>query len=246
MKEREIEDISRDSGLGKKDRDEIARINKLLAEAPDPEPSGLLDEKFYRMLDKESLNEGQGRGGLFDRLSVDPVSLRRSMRIVAGIALFLLGWFGATITVRNSGSGDQLAQLSSEIGSLKQSLVLTMMQMNSPSERIQAVSMVEDMNEVDDKITGSLLMILNSDPNENVRLVALEALLDYSEYPGVREGLIRSISMQESPLIQIRLAESMALIGERRSADEFMKIINDLTVDYNVRLRIGETIESLL
>lgn len=246
MKKREFDEIISSSGEEMNDAGELAAIYQMICDLPDPEPPASMDEKFFKALDKEGRKRRMGFLRLQGSLTGDPINLGRSLRVAAGIALFLMGWFGASLVGGGNKSEKQYAQLSDELGSLRESLILTMLQMNSPADRIQAVSMVGDISEVDERITVSLLTVLNNDPNENVRMVALETLLGYSEYPGVREGLIRSISQQESPLIQLRLAESMSMLGEKRSADEFRKLLNDLTIDYNIRTRIGETIGSLL
>jgi hypothetical protein len=47
-------------------------------------------------------------------------------------------------------------------------------------------------------------------------------------------------------MIQYRLAELMEILGEKRSVPEFRKILDDLTLDYNVRERINQTMEVLL
>lgn len=167
-------------------------------------------------------------------------------RIAAGIALFIIGWFGARITDSTQSGEKQLAELTREVSDLRQSLVITMLSQDSPSERIQAVNMVSEMNEVDSKIIESMLSTLNNDPNDNVRLVALETLTLYVDYPEVREGLVKSISVQDSPLIQYMLAEIMQALQEERSVPEFQKVLNDMTLDYSVRERINETIEVLL
>ncbi|MDT8401398.1 MAG: hypothetical protein RQ743_06865 [Bacteroidales bacterium] len=129
---------------------------------------------------------------------------------------------------------------------IRRSLVITMLSQDSPSERIKAVNMVSEMNEVDSKIIESMLRTLNNDSNDNVRLVALETLTLYVDYLEVREELVRSISIQESPLIQYRLAEIMQALQEKKSVPEFQKVLNDLTLDYSVRERINETIKVLL
>jgi hypothetical protein len=224
---------------------DIKRIYDILINDTEPDPPESMDTRFYEMLENEALKSGNKKFGTIMTTVTSSAAFRRALNIAAGIALFIAGWLGASFS-GNSGNNKQITLLTNELSDLKESLVLTMMKQSSPVERIQAVTMVTTMDEVDSEITSSLLSVLSYDPNDNVRLAALETLAEYADIPEVREGLIRSISHQQSPLIQIRLAELMLALEEKRSVEEFRKILSDITLDYNVRTRLTETIEVLL
>ncbi len=246
ISEQKIHDLLKDQkDISDDEAKDLKKVYDIFLNEDIPEPPDSLDDRFYSLL-KDSIRKGERNysarlSGIFKS-----ESLRVIIQIAAGIALFIMGWFGAGITGSTRTGEKQLAELTGEVSGLRQSLVMTMLSQDSPSERIQAVNMVSEMNDVDSKIIESMLSTLNSDPNDNVRIVALETLTLYVDYPEVREGLIRSISLQESPLIQYRLAEIMQVLQEKRSVPEFQKILSDLTLDYSVRERINETIEVLL
>lgn len=246
ISEKKIHDLLKDQqNISEDEVTDLKKVYDILMNEDIPEPPDSLDERFYSLLkslvSKDKSNLSTGLSGLFK-----PESIRVVTSIAAGIALFILGWFGAGITGSVRTGEKQIEELTREVSGLRHSLVINMLSQNSPSERIQAVNMVSEMNEVDSKIIESMLSTLNNDPNNNVRLVALEALVAYVDYPEVREGLIKSISIQESPSIQYRLAEIMQALQEKRSVPEFQKVLNDLTLDYSVRERINETIEVLI
>jgi len=236
------EDFSNES---RQELSDIKRIYDIVINDAGPDPPESMDTRFYEMLENETLKSGNKKFGSIMTMATSSAAFRRALNIAAGIALFIAGWLGASFS-GNSGNKKQLALLTNELSDLKESLVLTMMKQSSPVERIQAVTMVTTMDKVDSEITICLLSVLSYDPNDNVRLVALETLAGYADIPEVREGLIRSISHQQSPLIQIRLAELMLALEEKRSVEEFRKILSDITLDYNVRTRLTETIEVLL
>lgn len=234
------------SGHNEEELSELRGIHDLLMDNNGPDPPSSMDTGFYRMLDNE-MQRSSGNKYLSLLLSFTGTNVfRYSVRIAAGIALFIMGWLGSSFLGDSGNNSRQLSELSTEINILKESLVLTMMKQSSPAERIQAVTMVSDLDEIDTSIAGSLLGVLTLDPNDNVRLVALETLVDYADNPEVREGLVRSISMQKSPLIQLRLAEIMLRLEEKSSAGEFQKILTDVTLDYNVREKLNEVVEVLL
>jgi len=149
-------------------------------------------------------------------------------------------WFGQRSDPRD------LAKLSGEMKDLRETLVLTMLDQPSSLERIRAVNMVSQLEKADDRIIESLLNALNTDDNDNVRLLSLEALLKYSGNPAVRDGLISSIKNQSSPMIQLRLAEVMVALKERKAAPELRKILTNTGMNYTVRTRINEAVTVLL
>jgi hypothetical protein len=226
-------------GSGREDEDieSIARINDLIDMVPVAEPSSSMDSRFYKTLEEERPEH--------------EITRRNSMRwewirIAAGIALFLLGWFMSSWVGQKTYSTGEVAKLSGEMKDLKETLVLTMLTQTSTLDRIKAVNMVNEFENADERIIKSLLGALNSDDNDNVRLLSLEALLKYSGNPVVREGLIGSIKFQSSPMIQLRLAEVMVAMDEKRAAPEFQKILTNAGLNYTVRNKINEAVTVLL
>ncbi len=80
----------------------------------------------------------------------------------------------------------------------------------------------------------------------NVRLASLEALQNYSKSPVVRAGLVRSIPQQDSPLVQVALAELMVKLQEKSSVKELKKIMDQKTTPKEVKQRIKESINVLI
>jgi hypothetical protein len=211
-----------------------------------PLPSDKMDDRFRMMLDEEKKRDliggsiSERKRSLYQQFS-NPV-----WKIAAGIALFLMGWFGASLIGKGTADNQQLASLSSEVVRLRETLVLAMIEQNSPVERIKAVNMMNQMDQADGKIIQSLLSTLENDENDNVRLIALDALIRYANQPAVREGLINSISKQTSPMVQLRLAEIMVSLQEKRSVPEFEKILNNANLNYSVRIKLDETVQILI
>ncbi len=77
--------------------------------------------------------------------------------------------------------------------------MLSMLQNPSASQRILAVGYTDEISQVNNKVIDALLTTLNEDPNVNVRLITLETLVKLSSEPKVSEGLVQSITLQESP-----------------------------------------------
>ena len=91
-------------------------------------------------------------------------------------------------------------------------------------------------------------MATNNNPGKivNVRLAALDALRGYSGEGKVREELIRSIAKQDSPLVQIALAELMAQLQAKSSVTELEKILKNENTPTDVKKKIEESLRVLI
>lgn len=230
-----------EAGIIKEEVESMDNINHNLDEIFWGEPTKRMDKRFYAMLEDEKRKLLLGKTDL-----VRSEKTPSWIMVAAGIALFILGWFSSSWLGGSSGSSVQMANLSGEVKDLKETLVLTMMMQSSAVERIKAVNMVSELEDADSQVIESLLRVLNTDSNENVRLLSLEALIRYAENPEVRNGLISSIPNQTSPMIQIRLAEVMIALNEKRAAPEFQKILEDVNLNYSVRNKMNSAVVTLI
>ncbi|MFZ0280964.1 MAG: hypothetical protein WAL29_04900, partial [Bacteroidales bacterium] len=163
-----------ESGSADDEIESIRRISHLIEKMPVEEPSSRMDRKFYEMLEKEKIRSHATGSGFFRKGWYQSSAFTAGLRVAAGIALFLLGWFAASWFGLKSTAVNEMAELSYELKDLKGTLVLTMMNQNSSLERIKAISMVNEFENADERIIGSLIGALNNDNNDNVRLLSLE------------------------------------------------------------------------
>jgi len=235
------------SGVTREEIESMRAVNQIIDDTPVTEPSERMDKRFYAMLEEEQRKILLGEPELKLKKPLLVSLITPGLRIAAGIALFLLGWFAAGWLGSATPAGNkQIANLAGEVKQLKETLVLTMMQQSSPVERIKAVNMVSDFEKPDNQIIESLIKVLNNDSNNNVRLLALDALIRYSSVPEVREGLIASIGNQTSPLVQLRLAEIMLALNEKRAVPEFQKVLQNASLNYSVRDKMNQAVVVLL
>jgi len=235
------------SGITREEIESMRSVSQIIDNVPVPEPSERMDKRFYTMLEEEQKRALPGEPEAPMKRSSFASVITPGLRIAAGIALFLLGWFASGWSGSLSPAGNkQLTNLAGEVKQLKETLILTMMQQSSPVERIKAVNMVGDFDKADNQIIESLIGVLNNDSNSNVRLLALDALIRYSSVPEVREGLIASIGNQTSPLVQLRLAEIMLALNEKRAVPEFQKVLQNASLNYSVRDKLNEAVVVLL
>jgi hypothetical protein len=83
---------------------------------------------------------------------------------------------------------------------------------------------------------------LTTTENVNVRLVTLEALTQYSDDAAVREGLVQSISKQDSPLMQAALGRCDAETAGKTIRTIVQKLLQQKDLDNSIRGKIEQTI----
>jgi HEAT repeat protein len=124
--------------------------------------------------------------------------------------------------------------------------MLALLENPSASERMRGVSYTSEIKHADKEVINALLATLNNDPNVNVRLSTLDALVQLANHPEVREGLIKSIAQQDSPLMQSAIADVMLKLQEKRSVKSFKELLKQKNLDQGVRDKIKETITQLI
>jgi hypothetical protein len=131
----------------------------------------------------------------------------------------------------------EIARLRDEVGGLRELLTLSLLQQQSASERLRGVSWSAQVQQPEEPVLSALLQTLNSDPNVNVRLAALDALQHFSSLRGVREGLLQALEKQESPLVQITLIDWLVKSKERQAIDVLTRISDEPQFQPKVRER---------
>jgi len=219
---------------------ELTLLDEQLIKLNDPKPSINLDDKFYSSLKAE---KKRAKSESFSFNFSDWNIL--APRLAFGLALIILGFLGGYLLQRPSFSGE-VQQLTQEVSDLKEMMVFSLLEKESATDRLKAVSLSTEMNQVSKKVTAALFKTLNEDENANVRLAALEALTSYSKDSEVRKELIKSISIQDSPLVQVALAELMVAIQEKKSVKELQKLLQNEKTPKEVKNKIKNSINVLI
>lgn len=176
-------------------------------------------------------------------------SSQPAFQLAYSVALLIIGVTLGYLFTRQTTSNDnhaQIASLAAQVQEMKQLMMLSLLENPSASERIRAVSYTQEIKTVNKQVTDALLATLNNDPNVNVRLMTLEALANYANDPGVREGLVKSINRQDSPLVQSAMADVMVKIQEKRSIEPFKKLLEQKNLNVIIRGKIEKSISRII
>lgn len=217
----------------------LAGLERQVNAMPTPEPSQSLDRRFYEMLavQKHRQLSRFSWAKFFSAPELMPRLAFASVALIAGIAIGYV--------LRPASTDGDYRELTTQVSELKEMMMLALLEKESATERLKAVNLTQEMDRVSSTVTSALISTLNNDENVNVRLAALEALVPYVRDSSVRTELIRSIGKQESPLVQVALAELMAQIQERSSVQELQKIIQSEKTPAEIKQRIRESIKVL-
>ena len=237
---KEIEQLIEKGIIDIDDLHELQAFEERVFSIESPAPSLSLDDKFYDMLQKEKKPANTfSWKNFFAWPELAPRLAFASITLILGV---VAGYFLRTPESKDA----EIATLSLEVRDMKELMMLSLLEKESVTDRLKAVSLTQEMDQASQKVTGALLQTLNNDSDVNVRLASLDALRIYSGDSKVREELIRSIAKQDSPLVQIALAELMAQLQVKSSAKELEKILKNENTPTDVKKKIEESLKVLI
>ncbi|MDB5242989.1 MAG: anti-sigma factor [Spirosoma sp.] len=236
-------------------RQELAatrQVWQLMGTVPTPEPRPEMRTQFYAMLhgfDEEEQavqKTAWAKGWESLRQLWTP---RFTGQVAFSILLLSIG-LAAGYWMRDRRSTNVAYQqridtLSTQVQEMREMMMLSLLENPSATERLRAVGYTKDLNDANGRVLDALLTTLNNDPNVNVRLVTLEALAELAHDPRAREGLVQSLTKQESPLVQVALADVMVKLQEKRSLKPLRQLLRQEGVNDLVRSKIEQTIKEL-
>jgi ElaB/YqjD/DUF883 family membrane-anchored ribosome-binding protein len=153
-----------------------------------------------------------------------------ALRIAAAVVLVMIG-----VVIGNKISQDrehdrELAAIKQELEENKRMMMAMLDNQQSASQRVMGANVAYEMKNADDEIVNALVKAMNEDPSSNVRLTALEALGKFYQQGHVRNSLIKSLSTQKDPIVQIALIRLLVQMKEKEVVNQLEKITRDGTV----------------
>lgn len=227
---------------------DVQQVLKLISRDTIEKPDDSMRINFYHMLHSE-LNKNEARKISSSHNSPDRWYNRSIYRYAAGIALLLGGTFLGIIIyslIVNSSQGNKLTQLQSEVTALKKAAMFTMLKEESSSNRILAVSYADDIETPDQNIIDALVKTLNTDKNVNVRLSAAYALSKFAGQRSVSDSLVKSLTHQTDPILQVTLINILVDRKERSALNPIQRIIKDENTLKEVKTIAEEKVKMLI
>jgi hypothetical protein len=136
--------------------------------------------------------------------------LRSPLGAVAwSIALLAAGTFIGMRLSNSTSRTPELAAMHTELTNMRQLVVLSMLQQQSDSTRLQGVSWSRREEQLDPQVLSALLHTLRYDSSVDVRLAALDALSRHGRQQQVHQEVADTLQEQQSPLVQVALIDQL-------------------------------------
>jgi hypothetical protein len=236
-----IERLIEKEAISLEDLDDVSKLDHQLSLTAIPEPSANLDNRFYSTL---ALEKKQLRRSWIPEWFAWP---ELAPRLAFAAVTFILGLAaGYLLLPKQTTSSPDITALSNEVNDLKEMMMLSLLEKGSATDRLKAVSLTGEFDKASDQVTRALIKTLSLDENVNVRLAALDALRPYTSNSSVRAEMIKAIAKQDSPLVQIALAELMAALQEKSAVKEFEKLLQNKNTPSEVKKRIREKMDVMI
>ncbi len=226
---------------------EAAQLGALWANldlVPVGNPSPQMRPRFYQMLDAY-------RSGLDE--AARPVAHATARNwfswivpwqgaVAGALAMLVVGFFaGRTLApskpVTKLDDNTQIAQLRGEVNSMRQMVALSLLQQQSAADRMRGVSFSQRVDKSDNEVVSALLDTVKNDPSINVRLAAVEAFKNFSSNAKARRSLLESVSVQDSPLVQIAIIELLVDLNDQTATKTLAGFTKDASLQREVQER---------
>lgn len=227
----------------------LLQFDNQLRALPVPEPGPALQTNFYLMLAREKEKQAPQAAWYQEawhwlRAWHQPDLVGR---LAYSLVLLALGMaLGLWYNQQQNQEAEKISALTNQVQQLQKMMMLTLLEQPSATDRLKAVNLTVDMDTADSRVIMALLQTLNQDPSVNVRLAAIEALYQHAGNPLARQGLVQAIARQESPLVQLALADIMLAMQEKESVNQLRKLLQKKGLHEDVKVKVKQTIQVLI
>lgn len=223
-------------------RRELERVREVwaaLGELPEREPGPGVRSRFYAMLEEETRRVGRATHKPWRQSVEDWIGSwwphRPLGQVAAAVFLLLVGLVAGSRFQSGPGPNGEVADLRVEVAQMRQLVSLSLLKQESSSERLRGVNLSTRVRQPSRELLSTLTRTLETDPNENVRLAAIDALSLFRSEPGVVDALTSALVQESSPLVQIALIDVVTATQERNALDTLRKFLEERDVNPAVK-----------
>lgn len=221
---------------------ELSALWRSMARIPQVEPSPMMRTRFEDMLAayEQGVSRGLEQRRWWPRFKVHVRQFWPAQPVwQAAVALgcLVVGFAAGSIAPLSTGSKAEITNLRGEIASMRQLVTLSLLQQQSPSDRLKGVNWSFRLEQPTPEVPTALVYAVSHDENVNVRLAAVDALHNFATDDRIRRSLLNGLSKQESPLVQIALIDLLAQMHEPELARSLQGLVADSRANAEVRQR---------
>ena len=166
---------------------------------------------------------------------------------VAAILIFALLTYETGYYLGSEKGDEKLKALEVALNHTKQQVSLASLQDFTGPQKIEAVYNISQSGQTGDALIDALVNTMNTDKNVNVRLAAINALTGMiGKNQRVKNELIRSLSLQNNPLLQISLIQVLTESGVKEAKDEIESMSRNEKTDEKVKAFAKDMIKIII
>ncbi len=242
-------------GTCRRELEELNHTWTQLGVLPEQEPGPNLRKNFYTMLDsyQEGLNKETrvtfklpklSLGKIMERIFPRRPAFQVALTMILLVAGFVGGYF---FTLPGKGRYNaEMSTLRNQEQQMRQNLTLALLDQESPSQRLKGIQWSATVQEPQPKLLAALLKTLNTDPNVNVRLSAVDALYLFSGNPLVKKGIRESLPNQTSPMVQVALIDLLVQLREKKAVQALKKLMENEKLNPEVKEHAKALLDKLI
>lgn len=163
-----------------------------------------LEEEAGKLATREQATGVQHKGAKVISLTIGGLAWRAA----AAVIILVIG-IGIGYKVRFD-SQPGISTVKPQKQDAGQKALVNMLDDESPSQRIEAVSYAQELGNKNKSVINVLFNTLNTDKSPNVRVAAVFALEKYTDDKAVLDSMVASLQRQTEPIVQILLIDILS------------------------------------
>lgn len=214
---------------------EMRSFLAFMSSVPAPEVPLGMQEDFENMLKSLEVQEKK-------KVRLIPAWTKIAASVVLAFGTYWMGY--KTGTHKSEVVQNELA---SEISAQKQQVLLASLRDYTGPQKIEAVYAISNTSNVSNDLIDALVHTMNSDKNTNVRLAAITALSGMMDKNNrIKKELIKSLAIQENPLLQISLIQVLTEKGVKEAKEPIENITNNEKTDESVKTYAKDMMKTII
>ncbi|MFD2588951.1 zf-HC2 domain-containing protein [Croceitalea marina] len=227
-----------------KEFEEYKSLFKRFTEEKMVQPSPNLGINFQKMLANEKEN-GVKVVAIDNAKNKNGNWFYSSIKVAASIALLIAAFVGGRY-FQSEASQEDLASIENESLELKQTTMISLMENQSASKRIQGVQFIEEFEKPDEAIVKALANRMLNDENTNVRLIAAEALSKFSNSELVKLAFIEALETEKDPSVQIAIIQNLVKTQEKKAVKSMQKLLEQEDTQPFIKEEINQILSEII
>lgn len=213
---------------------QLKEVLEAMERSKESEPTLRLKASFEKALRAEMQGKRETRTIFFQ-----PVLFRAAAAVVLVLSGVAIGFW----ITKSQQQNEEMLALRKEVEETKSLMQSMLDNEHSASQRLQGVTVALQMEKADDDVVRALVKAMNEDGNSNVRLAALDALSKFQAEAAVRNALIKSLTTQKDPVVQIALIQLLVRMKEKGVVKDLERMVED---DQNIKAVKDEAYQGIL